>query len=329
MNTTWELKTHGDPIGSIRKLLETIWHEGKLVKMLIPEYDNPDTFNSGRFINHPELLREVNPFKPLMISNSALIIPDFLFQNPGTMLGAILRPCEMRALTEMVKLKPFSTNHLLTICFDCLGTYPSDEYLSYVDRKGSSESLSQEAMQFARQGGIVSYRYRNACQMCTAQDAKEADLSIDVLGLPVRQYILIHTKDESLAQKLQLEKITDGIADVDSIQQHEWMVSKIAERNDHVRIRIQQALTDILPKNIDELVSQFETCDTCQNCLDVCPICKVDFPHRDNNGLFKKVDVVRWLISCSGCGVCEQVCPRDLPLSAIFGFIQQQLKALV
>jgi formate dehydrogenase subunit beta len=279
---------------------------------------------SPHILNKPEQLNEFNPFKPLMISNSAIFIPDFLYNNPNTSLGTILRSCEMRALTEMNRHKPFSMSRLLTICFDCLGTYPSDEYLSYVDRKGSSESLSQEAMQFARQGGIVPYRYRNACQMCIAQDAKEADLSLGVLGLPVRQFILVRAKNESLAHQFNLEIITDGNADSDTIHQHEWMLAKISERNNRVRERIQQALQDILPQNVDELVTQFVTCDMCQNCLNICPICKVDFPSRDKAGIYIKADVVRWLISCTGCGVCEQVCPRDLPLSAIFGFIQQE-----
>lgn len=325
MNNTFILKTHGDPIGVVRRFLELIWQEAKLEKMLVPDYDLLDIMKSPHILNKPEQMSEFNPFKPLMISNSAIFIPDFLFNNPNTSLGTILRSCEMHALTEMNRHKPFLTSRLLTICFDCLGTYPSDKYILYVDRKGSSESLSQEAMQFARQGGIVSYRYRNACQMCITQDDKEADLSLGVLGLPVRQFILVRAKNELITHQLNLDKITDGSANSDTIHQHEWMLAKISERNNRVHEQIQQAIEDILPQNVDELITQLGICDQCQNCFNSCPICKVVSPRRDEAGTLIKADVVRWLISCSGCGVCEQVCPRDLPLSAIFGFIQQQL----
>ncbi|MBL6966425.1 MAG: 4Fe-4S dicluster domain-containing protein, partial [Anaerolineales bacterium] len=36
-------------------------------------------------------------------------------------------------------------------------------------------------------------------------------------------------------------------------------------------------------------------------------------------------EAMRWLISCAGCGMCEQACPQHLPLSIIFNHIQSQL----
>ena len=49
-------------------------------------------------------------------------------------------------------------------------------------------------------------------------------------------------------------------------------------------------------------------------------------PSRDKDDNYARADVMRWLISCAGCGICEQSCPDHLPLSSIFGFIREQLK---
>jgi Fe-S oxidoreductase len=36
---------------------------------------------------------------------------------------------------------------------------------------------------------------------------------------------------------------------------------------------------------------------------------------------------MRWMLSCAGCGMCEQACTQHLPLSTIFGHIREQLAA--
>jgi predicted aldo/keto reductase-like oxidoreductase len=38
-------------------------------------------------------------------------------------------------------------------------------------------------------------------------------------------------------------------------------------------------------------------------------------------------DVVNWLLSCAGCGMCEQSCPQHQPLSAVFSHIREQIDA--
>ena len=91
---------------------------------------------------------------------------DLLEAHPDARFGVLLRPCEMRALIEMVKHKPLEVDRLVTVCVDCLGTLPVDEYQWRAERKGTGDSLTHEALQFAKQGGIVPYRYRAACQIC-------------------------------------------------------------------------------------------------------------------------------------------------------------------
>jgi Fe-S oxidoreductase len=34
---------------------------------------------------------------------------------------------------------------------------------------------------------------------------------------------------------------------------------------------------------------------------------------------------MRWLVSCAGCGMCEQSCPNSLPTATIFAHIRRQL----
>ena len=325
MKTKWMLDTHGDPLGAIRKFIGVLWQAAKLEGMLVPLNGTPSDIAEVQLIKDSGQLEDVNPFKPLMTLNTASLVPQEFNKHPGSHLGAMMRPCEQRALIEMVKHNGFSPDQFLTICVDCLGTFPSEDYVWRAKRKGEAEQLTQEALQFARQGGISAYRYRSACQVCTAPEADGADINISVLGLPVRKHVLVTAGDEDTAERLRLDQITDVQADPSLIAQHERTLAKVIERNRRTYDRVLSGLADILPTNLDALIEQLETCTNCQECLDVCPICVVDRPHRAEDGKYVPEEITRWMISCSGCGVCESDCPKHLPLNAIFLHIRSQL----
>lgn len=326
MNTAWTINTHGDPLGTVRQFVSTVWEKGNLGAMLVT-MNGGKVGSSSALIDDPNQLEQINPFKPVMTINAARMVPYYLEKYGDDQLGALLRPCEMRALTEMVKHDSLETDRLITICVDCLGTMPAEDYRWRAKRKGTPDKLTKEALQFARQGGILAYRYRSACQMCISPGAQGADLNLNVLGLPVRQKILIQVRDENIAEQFDLSAIADDIADQALIDQHERVLFKLTERHRHTMERLFETLSDYLPSDVNAIVQQLDNCGDCQACMQVCPICTVDRPQRDAQGHYLRDDVMRWLVSCAGCGMCEQSCPDHLPLSAIFGYIREQLKA--
>ena len=327
MTTTYELDTNGDPIDAVQDFLAVIWQEAGLHTMLVPAESSSDKPGIPVLIDEPNDLTRVNPFIPVMSLNAARKIPALKSSEHGRNMAALLRPCEMRALIEMVKHDSFTIDDLLTISTDCLGTFPESDFSWRADRKGSASNFSQETLQFARQGGIMAYRYRSACQLCQQPDAASADINIGIIGLPVRRSILINAKDKAAAEKYQLAKHTSRPAGDRLIEMHSSMLAKLAERHVRTQERVLKGLGDIIPTDIDDLIQQFKSCGDCSACLDNCPICETAYPHRGVDGNYLYRDMVRWLISCAGCGMCEQACPNHQPLSAIFNHLRQQLAA--
>lgn len=90
-----------------------------------------------------------------------------------------------------MKRESISLTKVVTICVDCLGTYPLEDYQWLAERKGSPEQLAWESSHFARQGEISKYRFRSPCQGCRNPLSKVTDVNIGVIGLPLRQKILI------------------------------------------------------------------------------------------------------------------------------------------
>ncbi len=324
MSTSWVLNTRGDPVNTLRNFIRTVWLQSRLDGMLVPINGSPETSIQPKLIVNPAQLDAVNPFKPIMNTNAAKLVPDLLTESSAS-YAAMFRPCELRALVEMAKRTDIQLKSLLTISIDCLGTLPSSEYSWRSKRKGSSDELTDETLQFARQGGIMAYRYRSACQLCIFPGAQYADINIGVLGVPVRQYMLVFTPDDSIAESLHLETITDGPAEDKLIEQRQKLLDQMAERRARTQERVVKGISDVMPADLDSLVEQLYSCGSCQSCLDACPICSVDTPRRDSLGRLLPQDVMRWMISCAGCGMCEQSCPQHQPLSAIFNHIRQQL----
>ncbi|OGN93733.1 MAG: hypothetical protein A2Y88_04260 [Chloroflexi bacterium RBG_13_48_10] len=336
MNTQWSLETHGDPLGRLRNFISNIWMETNLDGMLVTMNIAEEVRAIPRYITDVASVKEINPFKPLMEINAARMLPGILANHPGAKIGALLRPCEMRALTEMTKHAFLKVDNLLTFSVDCLGTLPADEYQWRLERIGknlpteeinisvTSDELAREAIKFARQGGIVPYRYRTACQVCASPAAKHANVNIHVLGLPVRQNMLVELGAATVT-RIPIEKFVDKIADSNLIFQHDRLLSKMNERHQRTMERVNQGLGGMLPSDVDALIRQLESCGDCQQCMDVCPICSVDRPERSSDGHYDRNGVMRWLVSCAGCGMCEQSCPSHLPTSAIFAHIRHQL----
>jgi formate dehydrogenase subunit beta len=312
------LNTKGDPLGTVDHFVRQVWQETGLDGMILPS----DKKNELRLVEHPSGLGEFNPFQPLMLMNIAGLVPAMLQQHPQGRYGILLRPCELRALNEVVERKEIDSGRFLTICVDCLGTFADDEYEWRSVRKGSDAGLTKEALQFAPQGGIAAYRYRAACQMCISPGARSADVNLGVLGLPVRQSILVDCQPDLL----DWSQITDKPADPALNKKRSLMLSKLVERHTQTRDRVLSGLIEVLPANVDVLLDQFEDCGNCQTCMQACPICTASPLLRNRDGHYVRQDVINWLMDCAGCGMCEQSCPRHLPLSIIFTHVKRSLE---
>jgi formate dehydrogenase subunit beta len=193
MSEVWSLETRGDPLGKLQGFIGKVWLEAGLDGMLVTVNEGDEVLTVPRYIADISYINQINPFKPLMEINAARLIPQLLVDHPDSKIAALLRPCEMRAFIEMTKHVSLRVDNLLTISVDCLGTLPADEYQWRLERIGknlppegerpteSNDELTAEALRFARQGGIVPYRYRSACQVCASPAAENADINIHIL----------------------------------------------------------------------------------------------------------------------------------------------------
>jgi ferredoxin len=221
----------------------------------------------------------------------------------------------------MAEQNRVSARQWLVIGVDCLASFPEVDFEWRVRKAHSVEVLTRESLRFARQGGIAPYRFRNACQMCWDPSAQQADLTIEVIGIPVRHYVILSVRDEGLGRDMHLEELADGIAPDLVLSQRKKTLAAIAVRRRRT-LEIQvQTLSDDSPSDLGNFLRYIANCTPCRDCIEACPNSASDFIPSRNGGIETLQGAEDWVQACVACGMCEDACPKHLPLTAILSQI--------
>jgi formate dehydrogenase subunit beta len=269
-------------------------------------------------LTDPSGLAAADPFAPLMVANTAKELARRARAGVEGRVGAVVRPCEIRALHELAHRDGFSLDSFLLVGVDCLATFQPEAYERRAREIGGPAELTREALLFARQGGILLYRNRPACQRCGAPLPAAVDLCLGVHGLAVGEAVLLTARDEETASLLRLDAITDGPAPSELIAQHTRMAAALTARRSRTRARVEEQLTG-LPGTVEELAAHILSCAPCRACLEACPV----YAGQLEAASVEKV--AEWLACCAGCGMCEQACPQHMPLPSVIDRIRRGL----
>ena len=313
MGVTWVLKTHSDPLAAVRQFLWLVWERAGLDGMILPVYQG-DLQAAPGLIDQPDLLAVADPFIPLVPVNTSRLVAQMAGKSPQARYGALLRSCEARALMHIAERDGLNLDEWLIISVDCLSSFSPEDYQWRLEKAGGAEQLTRQALRFARQGGIAPYRYRAACQMCESPFAPQADLSLQVLGLPAREFFMVSARDNALSDRLGLRDFTDGLAPDFLITQRQHLAEQLRERHAATRQNALQGIPSGVPLEPDVFLSYLSACTPCQSCLDVCPVYDGELVGYGDGF---PAQAMQWLASCVKCGMCEQACPRRLPLTAV------------
>ena len=327
-----------DVVGSINGFLRDILEKGLVHAILVPR-EVPSGDNVVQtLVRDPDNLEKANPLCPVMGVHSSRIISRMTKHTPNSnKVAAVLKPCELRALVELVKLKQASIENMVIIGMDCLGTYPLKHYKNMIEQ-GASPTL--EILKAAK-GEKDDPDLRTACRVCEHFIPLGADIEIGLIGMDPEKEIFLraNTEDgERILSGLKLEGY-EGTAVTDK---RDDAVSGLLTK----RTKERDTLFEETKKEIgspDKLLSFFSACIKCHNCMGVCPICycrecffespTFDFePEKylrwaERKGsikmptdtlLFHLTRMNHMLLSCVGCGVCEEACPNDIPLFRVF-----------
>ena len=139
--------------------------------------------------------------------------------------------------------------------------------------------------------------------------------------------MLVMPKNDLIAERFHLSEITDGLAPSQLVSQHDRVMIELNERRQHFRSRLINDLPADMPATLNEFVEFLANCSPCQACITSCPMYENELSPRMANGAVTRDAVHRWLEMCADCGMCEQTCPKEIPLAAIMTRINDTLRS--
>ena len=248
-------------------------------------------------------------------------------QSAVSPIALVLRPCEIRALVELVKLQQVDLSPFLVIGVDCWGTYSIQDYAAKV-KEGSGDSVTADFLKQVTSGKLPD-ELRGACRLCQYPAPTYADIVIQLIGEDINKQISLGAgteKGKELLGALGFEATPQSQERKDAVEKLKEAKKKLAEQD-----------------QVDFLEAISSLCINCHNCRAVCPICyckqcvfdgdvfkyaiekyltwsgkKGVLPMPPDKLLFHLTRMSHVATSCVACGQCEAACPNGIPLGRIY-----------
>ncbi len=284
-------------------------------------------------ITDPQMMEEAVPLFPSMPSNAGQLLSRLTLKGPVEgPVAVVVRPCELRALVELVKREQGSLEGFLFISFTCPGVYPLK-----ASANGEIEGKQTQYWEAVKSGKVVP-EIRPTCRACEHFIPYNADITISLVGnkdVDKRCILFLNTAKGAELVKGVGGKLSEG--ELETAELHAHREERLAEKKS---LYDQGQLSGL---GMDGLIEIFSRCIGCRGCRSACPICycnlctfdSFDYEYEPStyeeelkkrggvrippNTIFYHLGRLTHVgISCVGCGSCTDVCPVDIPLSAIF-----------
>jgi formate dehydrogenase subunit beta len=278
---------------------------------------------------------QVDPFAPIAAVSGAKIASSLTSRPSSRKLAMVLRPCEIRAVIELVKLKQVNLDNVLLIGMDCLGRYENTDFAKFQEEGGVSESFLESAM--AGNTSMPDFDIAGACKICEFPVADNVDMRLCVIGAG-NGNIFIEAVTERGAEVLE----KSGLQPNETPAGRDEVVKKLVAARTEARDRKFaefRAETD----NFEALGDKLAACVNCYNCRVACPVCYCKecvfvtdtFRHTgeqfmiwaDKSGMLKMPNetlfyhltrMTHMSLFCVGCGQCTSACPNSIDLMPLF-----------
>jgi formate dehydrogenase subunit beta len=331
---------------AINGFLKDLFAKNVVEAMLVPLAHPAGTNVVQALISDPAHVDQADIFAPVMPVNSAKILQAMTRLTPvDRKTAVVIRPCEMRAVVELIKLKQIQPANLMFVSIDCPGAYSTKDYPKFAAAKKTSDDFVKAGFRWAEDMEL-----RAGCQICSYPYPLTADITIGMLGLePGTLMVQADTPRGEEALK------TLGFAleaDSPAAQKRQAALAKFAPEVKERRKKFFEKTKEEIG-GIEKLTQIFAACIKCQNCRAACPVCycrecvfvsptfeleseKYMRQAEKKGGIRMPADTLLFHLtrmnhmgnSCIGCSACEEACPNDIPLLKIFQLTGSEVQEL-
>ena len=331
--------SEGDLLTALRGFLRALLEQGGMDGILVQQQLPMKNVVMPALITDPEKLDAADPLAPAFPLNAAKMVSKLTRKPLSAQVAAVLRPCEIRAFIELIKLKQGSLDEVVLVGIDCLGAYGNVDYPRFVAEggNGATQRFYQNIME-GKGTACQDFDLSPACKACEYPIPDNADLLIGLVGVDLKAELWVKANTEkgqnvldtlSLPEAPEPEGRQAAIADLTK-QRVAYRDSMFAETS--------EATSDL-----QKLTRYLASCVNCYNCRVACPVCYCKecvfltnvFEHEPSQYLrwarrkgvlkmptdtvfFHLTRMIHMSTACIGCGQCSNACPNGVPVMEIF-----------
>ncbi len=349
MPRTADIQTeNGNANATVAGVFKQIMATDAVDAMLVPYRPAGNRMIMPTLITDAELLAHAEPLAPAFAVNAARLVSRLTRRPSGRRMAAVLRPCEIRAFIELVKLNQGQTEDLVIIGIDCPGAFQNTDFFEAMDTHG--EKITAWFLQSALpQGGEVAEvsGLAPACRTCTQPTPDGADIAVGLFGMDIGKNCQLYSQTETG------DAVFDqmGMKAADTTPQRQTAVDALESRRSEARQQMideTRAATDSLEK----MAEYFSRCINCYNCRVACPVCYCRecvfttdvFDHGPEQYMkwgqrkgsvkmptdtlfYHLTRLAHMSTACVNCGQCSNACPNDIPVMELFATVSAQTQA--
>lgn len=335
MTDTYRLDPQeGNQPAVIRGFLQSLLAAGAVRAVLVPQHLPLKRMVMPTLVTRPEGMGGVDPLAPCFPMNAARIASRLARKPMGVRWAAVLRPCEIRAWVELVKLKQARTDEVVLVSIDCLGAFQNKDYVRLAGENPAA--ATQGFVSRALAGENVEPDLATACRACEFPVPPHSDIHIGFLGCDGA----LTVEARSSAGREAVESLNLARCDTPASRQAtlDALVARRVGRRDEMFAATQAAIG-----SLDKAAAYFADCINCYNCRVACPVCYCKecvfvtdvFNHEpaqylkwaERSGVLKMptdtlfyhlTRLAHMSTACVGCGQCSNACPNDIPVMEVF-----------
>lgn len=333
-----------DRLSGIRSFLATIMDKAGIEAMLVPTRLAVKNRIMPTLISDPDRLADADPLSPAFPVNGAQQLAKLTRLPTGGKLAAVLRPCEIRAFNELVKLNQGKRDEVVIIGIDCPGALSNSEFRAFADRHDTTDAATNAycAAAFSGSPDDAAAAVTAACRACAHPTPDGADIVVELFGADPANGLTARSRTE--AGKTVLTGLDLESAAPPSTQRGA-AIDTILKQHKQYREQMFASVADATG-SIGRLSTYLADCVNCYNCRAACPVCYCTtcvfttdtFRHEPFQYLqwarrkgsvkmptdtlfFHLTRMAHISTACVGCGQCTNACPNDIPLSDLFSFV--------
>jgi len=327
---------NNDIVAGLRGFLQRLLSTEAVRAVLVPQHLPRKSMVMPTLVTEPDQMEGADPLAPCFPMNAARIASRLARKPMGAKWAAVLRPCEIRALVELVKLKQARTEELILVSIDCLGAFQNKDYLQFAGADAPPSTADFVRRSLA--GERLEPDLAPACRVCEFPVPPQSDVHIGILGAGGNGPLPVEARSAAgreLAETLELaafEMPASRQAALDAL------TARRTQARDEMFSQTQEAVD-----GIDKVAAYFANCINCYNCRVACPVCYCKecvfvtdvFNHEPSQylewagrrGVLKMpTDTVFYHLTrlahmstaCVGCGQCSNACPNEIPVMEVF-----------